>query len=129
MALLFGHLGPEIRKCGRSDDDRLTIAIGRSPLAVTFVQQPRPLSQEVGGIAAEQGGVADFVSVSAARLNDEVRLLWFGHDGSILCAAGDGGEDVHVAVGGDWGFQAVEVADVAAVEHDCYEAADCAGLV
>ena len=92
-------------------------------------QQPRPLSQEVGGIAAEQGGVADFVSVSAAWLNDEVRLLWFGHSDSILSAAGYGGEDVHVAVGGDWGFQAVEVADVAAVEHDCYEAADCAGLV
>lgn len=45
------------------------------------------------------------------------------------CAAGYGGEDVHVGVGGDWGFEAVEVADVAAVEHDCDEASDHAGFV
>ena len=45
------------------------------------------------------------------------------------CAAGYGGEDVHVGVGGDRGFEAVEVADVAAVEHDCDEASDRAGFV
>ena len=44
-------------------------------------------------------------------------------------AASYGGEDVHVGVGGDRGFEAVEVADVAAVEHDGDEASDCAGFV
>ena len=44
-------------------------------------------------------------------------------------ASGDGGEDVHVAVGGDGGVEAFEVADVATVEHHGDEAADLAGLV
>ncbi len=66
-------------------------------------QQPRPLSQEVGGIAAEQGGVADFVSVSAARLNDEVRLSWFGHSDSILPPPATGGKMSMSLLGGGIG--------------------------
>ena len=44
-------------------------------------------------------------------------------------AASYGGEDVHVGVGRDRGFEAVEVADVASVEHDGDEASDGAGFV
>ena len=48
---------------------------------------------------------------------------------SLRGASGDRGKDVHVAVGGNGGVEAFEVADVATVEHHGDEATDLAALI